>query len=225
METYEIKGFPDYTINERMEIVSLKYGKRRLIKGNGVTVQLHRDGRMYSFCRTKLLYAALKRLDPSMIDGSRFIVHNENGRIVVDEKEDFRRKIAEKTNRRPVFSKEDAIRRYEEQKVFIDATMEYLRTGDGREMTARLYACREDAVRWIACNYFGGRRGSAGPFVDMAIEKVIEGIGNGTVLVNSLPAVCVRNIAKKMVFAWRRQRRTTVQYDDGRWKKGIHSLQ
>ena len=92
-------------------------------------------------------------------------------------------------------------------------------------MPARLYACREDAVRWIACNYFGGRRGSAGPFVDMAIEKVIEGIGNGTVLVNSLPAVCVRNIAKKMVFAWRRQRRTTVQYDDGRWKKGIHSLQ
>lgn len=221
METYEIKGFPDYTIDERMEVVSLKYGKRRVIKGNGVSVLLHRDGRMYSFCRTKLLYAALHRLDPSMIDGSRFIVHNENGRIVVDEKADFRRKIAEKTNRRPVFSKEDAIRRYEEQKVFIDATMEYLRTGNGREMTALLYACREDAVRWIACNYFGGRRESAWSFVDMAIEKVIEGIGNGTVLVNSLPAVCVRNIAKKMVFSCRRQRRTTVQYDDGKWKKGI----
>ena len=121
----------------------------------------------------------------------------------------------------PAFSKEDTLRRYEEQKRFIDAVMDYLRTGDGREMTERLYACRAGAARWIAINYFNGRLESAEPFVDMAIEKTLESIRKGVLIVNSQPEVCVRNIARKLLFGYRRSKRMTEVYDDRILMKGI----
>ena len=223
MKTYQIIGFPDYTIDERMEVVSLKHGKRRVMKGNGRSVVLSNGNRneQYTFSKIRLLYAACKGVDPKMIDGDRFIFKNENGRAVVYEASEYRRIIMEKIKDRPAFSKEDTLRRYEEQKRFIDAVMDYLRTGDGREMTERLYACRAGAARWIAINYFNGRLESAEPFVDMAIEKTLESIRKGVLIVNSQPEVCVRNIARKLLFGYRRSKRMTEVYDDRILMKGI----